>query len=784
MMFTSLRRWFQKRKVTTYVRPESRFRARPRVEQLEDRVVPTTALLDTSLPTLTRDSALTATVPPVTTPETITVHTTSGGTFALGGGPAILLQVVATDSLGLASPPAFVSVQAVQSAGPPSVSAQAAPPAVLPGHTVQLTATPSDPNTGAGLSLSFVYQWQVVSRPAGSAATLSDPTLANPTITPDVAGIYQLQVVATDSLGLASPPAFVSVQAATPETITVHTTSGGNITLGAGPAILTDTAIVSGSAHGILVFALSYNLDFGGPSSTFFVEVGAQTITTGGTYSASIPIADVLSDIFGGTPIGKELARVGLYTWHVHFFSSNTKLWTGADDQGTPAEQQHVYPAIPSLTTKAHPDITLGTRNVTLTDTATLSGAYLPTGTITFTLTYNGNPVSGVVGATQTVSANPVSDLVGAPQNDPNGANGSYAASYMLPTDSTVVGTYVWTAHYSGNVNNKPAHDQGGSREHVVVSAASPTLDTHADSTSPIAGQIFLHDSATLSGGYFPTGTITFTLHDPDGTAAGTQTLTVNANATNGTYSTTTAASGSFQATTTGVYWWSTVYVSGNGNNNGAGSNTGNANDENLNEFTTIGAIGTGGMARGFWQNHNGQSLITQAYFTDLNTLSLRSATGALVQFTGDLAQNKKDLAAFLKRATAENMANMLSAQLAATELNVLTGKAHALDYVDLNLITSRLGRFANNAELIAALNNHVNGNGRPTSNGIIQIQSIIDWAKSVLGTTAGSVTVAGRDLRAFEEALKCVLQNINNNARIILNTLPGIRGRYWRYSG
>src|SRR5262249_48931034 len=53
--------------------------------------------------------------------------------------------------------------------------------------------------------------------------------------------------------------------------------------------------------------------------------------------------------------------------------------------------------------------------------------------------------------------------------------------------------------------------------ETTVVAPANATIVTQASTTSPNPGLIFLHDSATVSG-YYPTGSVTFTLHRPDGT--------------------------------------------------------------------------------------------------------------------------------------------------------------------------------------------------------------------------------------------------------------------------
>ena len=75
--------------------------------------------------------------------------------------------------------------------------------------------------------------------------------------------------------------------------------------------------------------------------------------------------------------------------------------------------------------TTASPAVTLGTTAPTLSDSAVLEGGYYETGSITFTL-YQG-----------TTQVYTTSDTV-------NG-NGTYGASYTLPTTGTVTGTYTWT---------------------------------------------------------------------------------------------------------------------------------------------------------------------------------------------------------------------------------------------------------------------------------------------------------------------------------------------------
>jgi uncharacterized repeat protein (TIGR01451 family) len=205
-----------------------------------------------------------------------------------------------------------------------------------------------------------------------------------------------------------------------------------------------------------------------------------------------------------------------------------------------------VNPASPTLVTTAIPTtVTLPAPVPTfLTDTATLSGGYHPTGAIVFTLT---GPGGNLFTQTDTVNG-----------------NGTYTASTTLPTTGTVVGTYTWTALYEGDANNTGATDQGGAAEQTVVTKASLSLVTIASPnvTLPAGppGTLTLIDSAFLSGGQAPTGSIVFTLTGPGGfTFKKTDTVTGNGTYTAGVTLPTTG-------TVAGTYTWTAQY-SGDDNN-------------------------------------------------------------------------------------------------------------------------------------------------------------------------------------------------------------------------
>lgn len=102
---------------------------------------------------------------------------------------------------------------------------------------------------------------------------------------------------------------------------------------------------------------------------------------------------------------------------------------------------------------------------------------------------------------------------------------------------------------------------------------ANPTLGTQASPSVLLGGPVY--DTAMLSGGNAPTGTITFRLYGPNNaTCGGPAAFTTSANvAGNGSY-----PSASFTPPATGTYRWTAEY-SGDARNNGASSPCNAANE-------------------------------------------------------------------------------------------------------------------------------------------------------------------------------------------------------------
>jgi uncharacterized repeat protein (TIGR01451 family) len=127
------------------------------------------------------------------------------------------------------------------------------------------------------------------------------------------------------------------------------------------------------------------------------------------------------------------------------------------------------------------------------------------------------------------------------------------------------VGTYTWSASYSGDSLNNGAVDNGHN-ESVTSIKASPAITTTPSESTGSVGDV-LNDTAHLSGGseFDGSGTITFNLYGPgDSDCSGTPAYTETVSADhNGDFST---SNSSVQAGLAGTWNWTATF-SGDGNN-------------------------------------------------------------------------------------------------------------------------------------------------------------------------------------------------------------------------
>ena len=129
---------------------------------------------------------------PAGSAATLTNPTTAHPTFVADAAGQFVVQLIVNDGM-VNSASATVTIGAAVTNQPPTANAGPAQ-TVTAGATVTLDGTgSSDPNGNP-----LTYSWSFVSRPAGSAATLTNPTTAHPTFVADAAGQYVVGLVVND----------------------------------------------------------------------------------------------------------------------------------------------------------------------------------------------------------------------------------------------------------------------------------------------------------------------------------------------------------------------------------------------------------------------------------------------------------------------------------------------------------------------------------------------------------------------------------------------------------
>ena len=370
------------------------------------------------------------------------------------------------------------------------------------------------------------------------------------------------------------------------------------------PAVVTnasDDVTIGGSIHDVATLS--------GATAT---ATGSITFTLYGPNNATCtgdPIFTSTKSVAGNgdyTSDGFTPTTAGVYRWIANYGgdANNTATANGCNGAN---ENVTVNKANPTVTTNASASVTVGGA---IWDTATLAGGVSPTGTITFNLygpdnaTCAGEPIFT---SSKTVTG-----------------NGQYVSDSYT---TTAAGTYRWIANYGGDTNNNAtANACNAANENVVVTKANPAIATLATEGAQVGDQV--HDTATVTGGFNPTGTVTFKLYGPgdgecDGSAIFTDTVDLEDDGT--------ATSGDFTVTEKGSYHWVASY-SGDANNASA---TGACGDEGettvVNQFNPdITTVLTSGNTSGAKI-----TVLFGASVTDQATLTGASATaGGTVTYT------------------------------------------------------------------------------------------------------------------------------------------------------
>lgn len=169
--------------------------------------------------------------------------------------------------------------------------------------------------------------------------------------------------------------------------------------------------------------------------------------------------------------------------------------------------------------------------------------------------------------------------------------------------------------------------------------------------------------------------------------------------------------------------------------------------DKTDNNFGNVCLGAGGGKTLGFWSNKNGEKVMKDGgslapELTLLNNLCLRNGAGVDQNFGTNYGNFRK----WLLAATATNMAYMLSAQLAAMELNVEAG-------------------FVSGGSIVYAPGCGNTG----LDDNFITISDLLAAAEAAI--CADELTLSGDPNRAPQECLKDALDDANNNLNFVQST-------------
>ena len=292
----------------------------------------------------------------------------------------------------------------------------------------------------------------------------------------------------------------------------------------------------------------------GGPagvSATLLTVPGGQPvageaveISPGGSQPACSPITD--ANGVAGCPVTYNTP--GMFTAQASF-SDVGGFFANSDGSLEPAEVASgpvdVTAATPTVSTIQEPaSAVVGSM---IADKATVSGGDSPTGTVTFKLYSNPSGTGAPLFTDATESL--VSGVA---------TSKGYTA--------TAAGTDYWVATYNGDSNNSPVSN-GTAAEPVAITQATPTISTSRQETAATAGSS-IADQAAVSGGFNPTGTVTFKLYS-NPNATGTPLFTdANEPLVNRV-----ATSKGYTATAAGTDYWVATY-NGDSNNRSVTSAT------------------------------------------------------------------------------------------------------------------------------------------------------------------------------------------------------------------
>lgn len=231
------------------------------------------------------------------------------------------------------------------------------------------------------------------------------------------------------------------------------------------------------------------------------------------------PLVEPVDPATGTAQTGDQTftpGAVGTYYWIASFSGDTNNQPAGPSGCGDPDEQVVAGPARVTVSTAAATSTPapIAGQPVATADTASVHTQADLSGpsTITFWLVGPAVNIPPACPDVATALIGPVTAAV-----DPGTGRASTGPQTFAPSTP---GDYYWIAEFSGDANNQPSGPDGcgDPAELVTVGRARPAITSQAGPNQGELG-IAIHDTATVSGGLGPTGTVGFALYGPGDTS-------------------------------------------------------------------------------------------------------------------------------------------------------------------------------------------------------------------------------------------------------------------------
>ena len=307
------------------------------------------------------------------------------------------------------------------------------------------------------------------------------------------------------------------------EPLTVNTVSVVTISTTLSSSGITVGGSVTDSA------TLSQVTSTAGGTVTYSFFTGATCSGTGTTVGGPVTVTNGIVPSSGS----QIFNFAGSFSWNAVYSGDANNA--GATSGCEPLTVTQAAPTIATTVSNTSPVV-----GSPIHDSAVLTNGFKATGTVSYSLFVSGNGCTGAFISVSTVTV---------------------TAAGLVPDSSPVMpapaGLYGFQASYSGDANNMAAVS---ACEPVTVLRASPTIATTLSSTQITAGAS-VTDSAVLSGGFMPFGTVSYNLFSTID-CSGTSSIVSTVNVSNGVV----PSSASQMFSIAGSFGWSASY-SGDLNN-------------------------------------------------------------------------------------------------------------------------------------------------------------------------------------------------------------------------